>query len=259
MAVILGLLSFVGIEVVAVTSGELPDPRRTIPAALRTLAIRLFLFYVLALAVVAAIFPWTLTAGAVAVAESPFVKVLALTGIPRAAGVMNFVIISAALSGMNTNVYLCARMLFSLARGGYAPAALGRLSKTGAPVTAVAFSGAVILAAIFLARFTPKAYAYLQGVALFSVITVWVLIFLSHLRFRQVHKAAALPVRMPLFPAMQFAGLFLLGALVVTMGLDPDWRLSWLVGLPWLVLLSAAYFLWRKAAPAATPVAAEGG
>ena len=248
MAVILGLLSFVGIEVVAVASGELPDPQRAIPAALRTLAVRLFLFYVLALAVVAAIFPWTTTAGGVAITESPFVKVLSLTGVRGAAGIMNFVIISAALSGMNTNVYLCARMLFSLARGGQAPGALGRLSRSGAPVAAVAVSGAAILAAVLLARFTPKAYAYLQGVALFSVIIVWVLIFVSHLRFRRVHAGAELPIRMPLFPALQLAGLALLAALIVTMGLDPDWSLSWRVGPLWLLLLSLAYFVSQRRA-----------
>jgi AAT family amino acid transporter len=149
------------------------------------MAVRLFLFYVLALGVVAAIFPWTQTGGSVAVAESPFVKVLALTGIPHAAGIMNFVIISAALSGMNTNVYLCSRMLFSLSRGGYAPRHPGPLSKAGAPVAATLVSGACILMAAVLAKFTPKAYAYLQGVALFGAIIVWMLILVSHLRFRR--------------------------------------------------------------------------
>src|ERR1700733_4302467 len=129
MGVILGLLSFVGVEVVAVTSGESPNPEKTIPAALRSMAARLILFYVLALFVIAAIFPWTRLAGSVAVTESPFVKVLSLTGVPQAAGIMNFVIVSAALSGMNTNVYLCSRMLFSLSRGRYAPAWFGQLSQ----------------------------------------------------------------------------------------------------------------------------------
>src|SRR6201996_5380318 len=151
MAVILGMLSFVGVEVIAVTSGEVPNPEKAIPAALRTMAIRLFLFYVLALAVVAAIIPWTQTGGSVTVAQSPFVKVLALSRIPYAAGIMNFVIVSAALSGMNANISLCSRMLFSLARGGHAPAVLGRLSKAGAPVAAVALSGACILIATAMA------------------------------------------------------------------------------------------------------------
>ena len=246
MAVILGLLSYVGIEVIAVTSGEVPNPEVAIPAALRTMAIRLFLFYVLALGVLAAVIPWTQTGGSVAVAQSPFVKVLTLSGIPYAAGIMNFVIVSAALSGMNTNVYLCSRMLFSLARGNYAPRALGRLNKAGTPVMATLASGAVILTAIGAARLTPKAYAYLQGVALFGAIIVWALIFVSHLRFRQKHKAADLVVRMPLFPAMQIAGLGLLAALLATMGLDRDWNISWIVGVPWLILLTIGYFVWKR-------------
>jgi len=254
MAVILGMLSFVGIEVIAVTSGEVPNPEKAIPAALRTMAVRLFLFYVLALGIVAAIIPWTQTGGSVAVAESPFVKILGQTGIPHAAGIMNFVIISAALSGMNTNVYLCSRMLFSLSRGNYAPRFLGILSKAGAPVAATLVSGACILAATVLAKFTPRAYAYLQGVALFGAIIVWMIILISHLRFRRVHKGADLPVRMPFFPVMQFAGLGLLVALLITMGLDKDWNVSWLVGVPWLALLTVAYFVWKRVSP--TPAAA---
>jgi len=257
MAVILGMLSFVGIEVIAVTSGEVPHPEKAIPAALRTMAIRLFLFYVLALGVVAAIIPWTQTGGSVTVTESPFVKILALTGIPHAAGIMNFVIVSAALSGMNTNVYLCSRMLFSLSRGGYAPRVLGKLGKAGTPVAATLLSGACILLATGLARFTPKAYAYLQGVALFGAIIVWMMILLGHLRFRRVHKASELPVRMPLFPVMQIAGLVLLSALLVTMGLDKDWNVSWIVGVPWLALLTAVYFIWKKAASAGAPMIAS--
>jgi L-asparagine transporter-like permease len=246
MAVILGLLSFVGIEVIAVTSGEAVDPTRTIPAALRTTAARILLFYVLALAVVAALIPWTRTGGGVSVAESPFVKVLAQSGLPKAAGVMNFVIVSAALSGMNTNVYLCSRMLFSLSRGGYAPAFLGRLGKAGVPTPATLVSGGCILAAAGLARFTPKAYSLLQGVALFGAIIVWVLILVSHLAFRTAWRGEALTVRMPFFPWMQIAGLALLIALLVTMGLDKDWVVSWLVGVPWLAAVTLAYFAWKR-------------
>ena len=124
MAVIVGILSFNGIEVIAVTSGEAKDPVRTIPAALRTMALRLFLFYILALTIVVTFVPWTET-GATIVTQSPFVRVFAHSGIRHAAGIMNFVVLSAALSSMNTNVYLCSRMLFSLSRGGYAPRFLG--------------------------------------------------------------------------------------------------------------------------------------
>src|SRR6266850_2598803 len=113
MAVIVGIFSFNGIEVIAVTSGEAQNPRVAIPAALRTMVFRLFSFYLLALTIIVTTVPWTAT-GVEVVAQSPFVTVFAHSGIAHAAGIMNFVVISAALSSMNTNVYLCSRMLFSL-------------------------------------------------------------------------------------------------------------------------------------------------
>ncbi|MBI3676648.1 MAG: amino acid permease, partial [Proteobacteria bacterium] len=245
MATIMGVLSFYGIEVIAVTSAEVPDPETAIPRALRTMALRLFLFYILALGIIVTVIPWR-ESGATIVAQSPFVRVFAHSGIIYAAGFMNFVVVSAALSSMNTNIYLCARMLFSLARGSYAPKFLGHLNEAGTPVAAAMLSGAGILASAALSRFTPLAYNYLQGIALFGAIIVWMMILLSHLSFRRLHKAKDLKVRMPLFPFMQIAGLILLGALLVTMGLDTAfWNISWIVGVPWLALVSAAYFLWR--------------
>jgi len=246
MAVIIGILSFNGIEVIAVTSGEAKDPVRTIPAALRTMALRLFLFYILALTIVVTFVPWTET-GATIVTQSPFVRVFAHSGIRHAAGIMNFVVLSAALSSMNTNVYLCSRMLFSLSRGGYAPRFLGRLSQTGTPIAAILLSGACILIAAGLSKLTPRAYNYLFGVALFDAMIVWIIILLSHLSFRRRHKAADLPVRMPWFPVIQIMGLALLCAVLVTMGLDKEtWRISWIVGVPWLVLVTVVYFILKS-------------
>src|ERR1700691_5910826 len=243
MAVILEILSFNGIEVIAVTSGEAKDPVRAIPAALRTMALRLFLFYVLALAIVVTFVPWTET-GATIVTQSPFVRVFAHSGIRHAAGIMNFVVLCAALSSMNTDVYLCSRMLFSLSRGGYAPRFLGRLSKNGTPITAILLSGTCILIAAGISKLTPLAYNYLFGVALFDAMIVCILILLSHLSFRRRHRAEDLPVRMPWFPFMQIAGLTLLCAVLVTMGLDKEtWRISWIVGVPWLALISVVYFI----------------
>jgi amino acid transporter, AAT family len=259
MAVIIGILSFNGIEVIAVTSGEAKDPARSIPAALRTMALRLFLFYVLALTIVVTFVPWTET-GATIVTQSPFVRVFAHSGIRHAAGIMNFVVLSAALSSMNCNIYLCSRMLFSLSRGGYAPRFLGKLSKKGTPITAILLSGACILTAAGVSKLTPLAYNYLFGVALFDAMIVWIIILLSHLSFRRRHKAADLPVRMPWFPWIQIAGLTLLCAVLVTMGLDKEtWRISWIVGVPWLALISLVYFILkaRGSLAAAAPVAAE--
>ena len=243
MAVIIGILSFNGVEVIAVTSGEAKDPVRAIPAALRTMALRLFLFYILALAIVVTFVPWTET-GATIVTQSPFVRMFAHSGIRHAAGIMNFVVLSAALSSMNTNVYLCSRMLFSLSRGGYAPQFLGRLGKNGTPIAAILLSGACILIAAGVSKLTPLAYNYLFGVALFDAMIVWILILLSHLSFRRRHRAETLPVRMPWFPLIQIVGLALLCAVLITMGLDKvTWRISWIVGVPWLVLITAVYFV----------------
>jgi len=244
LGVILGILAFNGIEVIAVTSGEAENPRKVIPAALRSMGFRLFTFYILALGVIVTFVPWT-SVGAKAITGSPFVTVFAASGIRQAAGVMNFVVITAALSSMNTNVYLCSRMLFSLSRGGYAPGLLGRLSRSGTPVAAILVSGAGILLAAAVSKLSPLAYNYLFGIALFGAITVWMIILVSHLRFRFLRRGEVLPVRTPFFPWMQIAGLTLLSAVMITMAIDPDWRLSWLVGAPWLGVLTLAYFVWK--------------
>ena len=266
MGVIVGIFSFNGIEVIAVTSGEARNPQVAIPAALRSMLLRLFVFYVLAVTIIVTTTPWTAT-GVRVVAQSPFVSVFQHSGIAHAAGVMNFVVISAALSSMNTNIYLCSRMLFSLSRGHYAPQRLGSLTGRGTPVAAVLISGACILVAAGVSIFTPNAYGYLLGVALFAAILVWMIILLSHLSFRRHHLASELPVRMPLFPWMQYAGLLMLAAILLTMGLDSNLYLSWVYGAPWLVLISAAYFLWRArsrradnsraAVPAAPPASSS--
>jgi L-asparagine transporter-like permease len=250
MAVIVGCFSFNGVEVIAVTSGEAKDPARAIPAALRSMVFRLFAFYVLSLAIIVTVSPWTASAAHV-LQESPFVRVFAAMGVPGAAGVMNFVVLSAALSSMNTNLYLCGRMAFSLSRGGHAPAALGRLNSQGAPHVALILSGACILAAAGLSKITPLAYNYLFGVALFGAMAVWIIILLSHLAFRR-RRGGDLPVRTPFFPWLQFAALGLLAGVLATMGLSKDWSLSWIVGAPWAAALSVVYF-WRKRALLSSP------
>jgi L-asparagine transporter-like permease len=244
MAVTVGIFSFYGIEVIAVTAGETKNPEVAIPAALRTMLLRLFLFYVLAIIVIVTIIPWTDT-GVKVVAQSPFVTVFQHSGIRHAAGIMNFVVISAALSSMNTDIYLCSRMLFSLSRGGYAPRLLGGLSERGSPVGAILVSGACVLIAAAVSRFTPNAYADLFGVALFAAILVWMFVFASHLSFRRRYSAAALPIRTPFFPWLQYAGLAMLAGILVTMGLDSTFDVSWLYGVPWVALISLSYFVRR--------------
>src|ERR1700719_759031 len=145
LGVILGLFSFFGIEVVGSTAGEATDPKVAVPKALRKTLIVLVFFYLAGLALVVGIVPWT----QIGLGESPFVRVFQTVGIPAASHIMNFVVLTAALSSAVANLYFAVRLAFSLARGGYLPAAMGRLSSKGMPVVAVLVSGCGIAAALF--------------------------------------------------------------------------------------------------------------
>ena len=194
------------------------------------------------------------------VQQSPFVKLFAHAGIAQAAGIMNFVVITAALSSMNTNIYLSSRMLFSLSRGGYAPGFVGKLTANGTPLRATLISGAGVLATTSVSFFSPHAYNYLFGVALFGGIFVWIMI-LGH--------APALPSRLAwrraagahaAVPIAQITGIALLVGILVTMGLDTEfWNISWIIGVPWLIGVSLAYVFWRRRqGPAGAPAVARG-
>lgn len=177
--------------------------------------------------------------------QSPFVTVFADFGLPAAATVMNLVIISAALSAMNAQLYLCTRMLFSLARSNNAPVALGVVSSRGTPWRAACVSAVGVLVAAATAYLSDKAYDYLLGISLFGAIVTWIIILVTHLRFRRMYpqeKRARLPVRAPLYPYPQWLALGLLTAILISMGMDRDfWRLSIIVGIPWIMLISGCY------------------
>ncbi|MEJ1964702.1 MAG: amino acid permease [Gammaproteobacteria bacterium] len=249
MAVIMAILSFTGLEVIAVTAGEAKNPDESVPRAMRSMLVRMSLFYFLSLSVILAITPWSQSSATI-VTQSPFVKVFAQFGLSSAATIMNFVIISAAFSSMNTNLYLCTRMLFSLSRSNDAPAVLGRVSSRGTPFAAVLLSTAGVLAAAMTAYVSPKAWNLLFGVALFGAILTWIIILFTHIQFRRKYpaeKRAALSVHAPFFPWLQYAGLALLLAVLVTMALDTEfWNVSIIVGGPWIILISICYYFLRR-------------
>ena len=130
MGTMMGIFSFIGVELIAVTAAETPDPKTAIPAALRSMAARLGLFYLVGLTIVVSFVPWT-EVGAKVGRESPFVKVFQYAHVPYAAAIMNFVVLTAALSSMNANTYLTGRMLFSLARGKLRAAAVRGVEQGG--------------------------------------------------------------------------------------------------------------------------------
>ena len=192
--------------------------------------------------------------------ESPFVRVFQTVGIPAAAAMMNFVVLTAALSSVNCNLYLTARMIFSLARGGYAPAALGRLSARGTPVAALAVSSAGMVAALLLDRFFQQtAYIYMLGAAFFGGLFVWIMIFVTHLAFRQRYRDApedSAPLRFaPRGPWTSLAGLVALLGVGVSTWWIPGMRITLVAGLPWLAFISLCYLLWARLRPARPPAA----
>src|SRR6202451_4624091 len=125
MAMVFVIFSYIGTEVVSVTAGEAKDPKTAVPRAMRSMVGRLILFYLGAIVVLLGIVPWNQIQPASDVTASPFVKVFQLIGLPAAAHIVNFVVITAAASSMNCNLYLVSRMMFSLARGGYGPGGVG--------------------------------------------------------------------------------------------------------------------------------------
>ena len=212
--------SYMGVEIIAVTAGEAQHPEVTIPRAMRNIVYRLIGFYVLAIAIMVTMVPWNQTGSSSALSGSPFVTAFAAAHIPFAAAIMNFVVLTAALSSVNTNLYLSTRMLFSLGRGGYAPAWMGKVSSNGVPHRALLASTAGIVAAILLAIFAPKnAFLMLYGTAVAGMLFVWLVILNTHLRFRRAitnERLLSLPMRLRAHPVFTVVGILLLLAISVT-------------------------------------------
>src|SRR6478736_10529819 len=178
--------SYMGVEIIAVTAGEAEHPEVSIPRAMRNIVYRLIFFYVLAISIMVTMVPWNQTGSSSTLSGSPFVTAFAAAHVPYAAAIMNFVVLTAALSSVNTNLYLATRMLFSLGREGYGPDWMGKVSSNGVPYRALLASTTGIVAAILLAVFAPKnAFLMLYGTAVAGMLFVWLVILNTHLRFRQ--------------------------------------------------------------------------
>jgi L-asparagine transporter-like permease len=243
LAMTLALFSYIGVEVVAVTAGEARDPQRTIPRALRSVIWRLVIFYVAGIALLVGLVPWT----RLGLDASPFVRAFQAVGLPATPSVMNFVVLTAALSSANTNLYLSTRMLFSLSRGGYAPQALGRLTRRGIPLLALVASSGGMAAAFLAQRFFPqRAYLYLIGAAFFGGLYVWMMILVTHFAFRRHHRHnPSLKTFMPGLPYLTVLGLGVLAVISVSTLYVPGLHITLLGGLPWLGLVSLIYWIGR--------------
>jgi amino acid transporter, AAT family len=247
LALTLVITSYMGIEGIAVTAGEAEHPETSIPRAMRTMVLRLILFYVLAISVMLMMTPWPQLAEGSngGITGSPFVRAFATVGIPYAAGAMNLVVISAAVSSANSNLYMTARMLMSLAQSGYAPRSLAVVSATGVPLRAVATASTGVGAAILLAIYAPaNAFLALYGTAVAGMLFIWIVILFTYLRFRTAltpAQLARLPIRMPAHRAAAWFGIVSLTAISLTTFFVDGLQYSVVSFLPLLALMSIMY------------------
>ncbi|MEL4505463.1 amino acid permease [Luteococcus sp. H138] len=245
MAMVVVLFSFGGVELIGIAAGEADDPQRSIPKAINQVVHRILIFYVGAIFVMLALFPWN----ELGKNESPFVTIFSKLGIGSAATLLNVVVLTAAVSAYNSGLYSNGRMLYSLARQGNAPRVLARVNKAGSPWVGVLASSAVTALAVLLNFLLPgKVFLYVISVALIAGIFNWTMIVITQLKFRKrlgADEVSRLRFRMPFTPWSNYLVLVALAAVVVLMAFIPDYRGALYVGPAWIALLALAHSLRR--------------
>ena len=246
LALTLVITSYMGIEGVAIMAGEAERPETSIPRAMRTMVLRLILFYVVAITVMLMMTPWReLAEGGGGLTGSPFVRAFTAIGIPYAAGAMNVVVISAAISSANSNLYSTTRMLLSLARSGFAPASLAAVGANGVPFRALAMASTGVCAAILLALYAPaNAFLALYGTAVAGMLFIWVVILITFLRFRRALPAdqlSRLPIRMPAHRVAAWGGIAALVGIAMTSFFVDGLQYSVVSFVPFLLVISIVY------------------
>ena len=237
--------AFSGSELIGVAAGETAEPATSIPKAMRSTVVRLLIFFVGAIAVIAATVPFD----QVGLDESPFVTVFSSIGIPFAADIMNFVIITALLSAGNSGLFSCARMLYSLSEEGHAPRAFRKLTRRGIPLAALSVSMLGGLASLISSVVAPETvYLALVSVAGFAVVGVWMSITASHFFHRRAFvknggDVAALPYKAPLFPVVPILAFGLCLVSLVGIAFDPNQVAALYFGVPFVGACYAFFYL----------------
>lgn len=247
MSLVIAMFSFGGVELVGITAGEAENPGKSIPQAINQVVWRILIFYVGALTVILAIFPWN----QMEAAGSPFVQIFTHVGIPAAAHLLNAVVLTAALSTYNSSLYSNGRILYGLALQGNAPKIFGKLNKSGIPLAAVLVSSFCTLLAVVFSYVNPeKVFLYLMALATIAIIINWAWILIVQLKFRQYkakHGGAALAFKMPWYPVSNYLSLAFLAGIVVIMAFIPDMRYSLYIAPVWMLALYIGFKLKQKA------------
>ncbi len=243
LAVFLAIYAFGGVEMLAVTTGESRSSKE-IPRAARLTFFLLAGLYLGAIVVLVGVLPWN-QAG---VSQSPFVSVLSMAGVPAAAALMNFVVLTAALSGANAKLYVASRLLFSMGRSGWAPASMGKLNAKGSPRLALLVSSYGIVSALIIENWAPKqAFLYIMGAAFSGLFFCWVVSLASHVSFRwrlTPQEVAVLPLRSPLGIWGSILGFVLASTLIVQTVRSS--RIDQLGALVFFAGLTIAYLLLKR-------------
>lgn len=245
-AACMAVFAFGGIENVSVGAAESANPARDIPRAAHTMIWRLLIFYVGAILVVLMLQPWTETAAvAGTVEQSPFVKVLEITGVAGASHVMNAVLIVAALSAANGCLYSSSRMFHALAVDHEAPRFASRTNAKGAPRGAVALAMCGMALAAALAILSPgNVFMWLYGMATIGILVTWVMVMSTHLVFRRKRARAGLPLPVNRLWGSPVTNVVVLAASVaIFVALYWLMPIAWYAGVPYILALSVGYWL----------------
>ncbi|VVM83890.1 D-serine/D-alanine/glycine transporter [Pseudomonas fluorescens] len=250
----IAIFSFVGTELLGTAAAEAHNPEKTLPKAINTIPLRILLFYVTALACIISVISWA----NVPANRSPFVELFLLGGLPAAAGMINFVVMTSAASSANSGVYSGSRMLYGLSHNKQAPQAFGRLSGSGTPARALVFSGlcmAIALTLLFAIPDIMVIFTLVSTISAVMVIVTWSLILLSYFAYRRSNPEAHVRSTFKLPGGKFTAGISLAFLMFVLclLALEPDTRTALYVMPIWYIGLLLAYRYNAKAT--AYPVA----
>ena len=247
LSVVVVMFSFGGIELIGITAGEADDPDHTIPKAINQVIWRILIFYVGTMAVLMALWPWN----QVGKEASPFVQIFSNVGIPAAAHILNFVVLTAAISVYNSAIYSNSRMLYGLAESGEAPAFFKRLSAHGVPMNGIFVSSGITLLVVAVNYFFPgKVFMYLLSIAVAAAVISWVTIAVTHLKFRQycAEQGHDTKFKSLFYPFTNYLCLAFLAGIILLMTQIPDMQMAVIVLPIWLLVLGLGYSYKKKKA-----------
>jgi amino acid transporter, AAT family len=242
MAMVMVAFSFVGVELIGVAAGEAKNPEKTIPSAINKVFYRILIFYVGAIFVIMALYPWA----SLGTIGSPFVATFSKLGIGAAAGIINFVVLTAALSACNSGIFTTGRMLYNLSLQGSAPKPFGKLSKSQVPKNAILISAGFMLVGVFLNFIVPaKVFAYVTSLATFAGVFSWFMILLAQMKFRKSLTTEQIKnIKFPMkgYPFTNYISMVFLACIIVVMCLNKDTLVAVIIGPLWLAILVAYYY-----------------